>query len=288
MAAIPEGPLGKPEMREISKALTERIRRGVSIEVWTRAESGLVTTERDVNEHAPDVLALMRQLKTLHPALTFTSYDLEQHASRAEAAGISLSPTIVLRSGGRSVTLSGMFYGPLFPPLLDVMGFLSMGTTPLAAETRAAMNALDVDVEIEAFLTPFDPFSPHFLPLLAAFAVEGKRIKLKIVEASQYPVLAQQRFLNEVPLLVMNGKRFVGYWDEANLSRQIQTVAAGSDELILRERVLAAEYVSEAEARRFATEQAAAEAAGQAPPQAGGQPGGMTQTASGLIVPGRE
>jgi hypothetical protein len=263
-------------MSEIAKALQERLRRGVSLEVWTRDEGGLVSSERDVNEHAADAVGLMRQLKTLHPALTFTAYDLDRHAARAEEAGITLSPTVVFRSGGRSVQMAGLFYGPLFPPTLDVMGFLSMQTTPLAPETRTAMQALTEAVEIEAFVTPFDPFSPHLIPLLAAFAVEGKQIRLRLVEASQFPVLAGQRLLTEVPLLVINGKRFPGYWDELALSQQIQNVAAGSDEKVIRERVLTAEYVSEAEARRLAEAEAAAATA---------MEGGQT-TASGLIIPG--
>ena len=65
MPGIPAGPLGRPEMSEIAKALSERLQRGVSLEVWSREESGIVSSERDVNEHAADALALMRQLKTL-------------------------------------------------------------------------------------------------------------------------------------------------------------------------------------------------------------------------------
>lgn len=278
MPGIPAGPLGRPEMSEIAKALSERLQRGVSLEVWSREESGIVSSERDVNEHAADTLALMRQLKTLHPALTFTAYDLDKHASRAAEAGITLSPTVVFRSGGRAVQMAGLFYGPLFPPTLDVMGFLSMQTTPLAPETREAMRGLTAPIEIEAFVTPFDPFSPHLVPLLAAFAVEAKQIKLRFVEASQFPVLAGQRLLTEVPLLVINGTRFPGYWDELSLSKQIQNIASGSDEKVIRDRVLTAEYVSEAEAKRLAEAEAAA---------ASGPAGGQT-TASGLIIPGRE
>src|SRR5690606_3497787 len=120
-------------------------------------------------------LALMRQLKTLHSALTLTPYDLDKHAARAAEAGIHVSPTVVFRSGGRSLHLAGMFYGPLFPPVLDIMGFLSMGRSPLAAETQQVLHTLEGDVEVEAFLTPFDPFSVQMLPLLGAMAAETKQ-----------------------------------------------------------------------------------------------------------------
>lgn len=285
MSAVPTGPLGKPELVDISRALKERIRLGVSIETWTRPVSEIVSTDRDDGKHSEEALALMRQLKTLHPALTLTPYDLDRHASRAEQAGIQHSPTVVLRSGGRSVQFVGMLYGPLFPPFLDIMGFLSMGQTPLAPETRATLAALpaDVEVEVEAFLTPFDPFSVQMLPLLGAFAVAGKRVRLRIVESSQFPVLAGQRLVTEVPLLVMNGQHYTGYWAEQDLVEQIRRLAEGSDEKVIRARVVSAEYVSEADARRIAMEQAQQQAQGSP-----GQVSGGTQTESGLYVPGRD
>ncbi|MEX2373362.1 MAG: hypothetical protein WD800_06115, partial [Dehalococcoidia bacterium] len=212
MPALPSGPLGKAELTQIAGHLGERVRRAVSIEVWTREESGLVTGDRDTGAHAGDALALCRQLAGLHPALSITAYDLDRHADRAQRAGIHLSPTIVLRSGGRSVVLSGMFYGPLFAPFLDAIVFLSVGTTPVKAETRQALASLEGDVRIEAFVTPFDPFSERMAPLLLAFAAESKRVKLRMVEASQFPVLAGQRLLTEVPVMVKNDNRIAGYW----------------------------------------------------------------------------
>ncbi len=285
MSAVPQGPLGKRELNEIARALTERMRRAVSIEVWTRPASAIVSTERDTGAHAEETLALMRQLKTLHPALTLTPYDLEQHASRAEQAGIEHSPTVVLRAGGRSVQMVGMFYGPLFPPLLDIIGFLSQGGSPVSPETRATLQDLPADVEVEAFLTPFDPFSARMLPLLGAFAVESKRLRMRLIEVAQFPVLAGQRLITEVPLLTLNGQRFTGYWNEEALVEQIRRVAEGSDEKVIRDRVLSAEYVSEDEARRIAIEEMQAEQAQRAS-DAGQAQGG--QTASGLYVPGRE
>ncbi len=286
MTSIPGGPLGRPEMQDISRALAERLRRAVSIEVWTRTEPEIVSADRDAGEHAPETLALMRQLKTLHSALTLTPYDLDKHAARAAEAGISVSPTVVLRSGGRSVHLSGMFYGPLFPPVLDIIGFLSMGRSPLAAETQQVLHTLEGDVEVEAFLTPFDPFSVQMLPLLGAMAAETRQVRLRLVEIAQFPVLAGQRLVTEVPLLVINGKRFAGYWNETDLARQIALVAQGSDEKVIRDRVLVAEYVSEADARRFMAEQQAEAARAQAQQLGGAPPPG--QTASGLYVPGRD
>lgn len=287
MPAVPKGPLGPADLNQVRSALAERMRRSVSIEVWTRPEAAIVTEERDRGHRAEETLTLMRQLKALHPALTLTPYDLDQHASRAEAAGITLSPTVVLRAGGREVHVSGLFYGPLFPPLLDILGFLSLGTTPVAPETRATLQGLEADVEMEAFLTPFDPFSSKMLPLLGAFAVETKRLRLRMVELSQYPVLAGQRLISEVPLLVMNGQRHFGYWNEEALVEQVRRIAAGSEEKIIRDRVLTAEYVSEGEARRIAMEEMAQQSGQSVQP--GQQPGATGgQTSSGLYIPGRD
>jgi hypothetical protein len=135
---------------------------------------------------------------------------------------------------------------------------------------------------------PFDPYSAYMVRVLGAMAVASRSIKLQLTEISEFPMLAAQRSVSEVPLLTINGRRFSGIWDEAPLIEQMQRVLAGDDELVVRDRVLVAPYLSEEQTLHMAREQMAQQQAGtpgiapplRSPPAAGA--GG-----SGLIVPGR-
>ena len=289
------GPLEKPDAVQVAQYLNERVGGAVGFDVWTREESDLVRTDRDSCTHCGDVVQLGRQLASLHPALNVTIYDLEKHASRAEEAGITTPPTMIVRGSGRSIRLVGLFSGMLFPALLDLIGFISRGESPLDEESRAVLANLDDEVAIEAMVMPFDPYSAYMVRLLGSLAVASRSIKLQLTEISEFPMLAAQRSVSEIPLMTVNGRRFSGAWDEVPLIEQILRVLAGSDDPVVRDRVLVAPYMSEAQALQMAQQQMAQQQAAQQQAQGGGGrpmvppgsgplgPGG----GSGLIVPGR-
>ena len=275
------GPLEKPDAVQVAAYLEERVGGSVGFDVWSREESGLVRTDRDSCVHCGDVVQLGRQLASLHPALNVTIYDLDRHASRAEEAGITAAPTMIVRGSGRSIRLVGLFSGMLFPALLDVIGFISHGRSPLTDETREALADL-AEVEIEAMLMPFDPYSAYMAQVLGSLAAESPSIKLQLTELSEFPILAGQRSVSEIPLMTINGRRFSGAWDEAPLMEQIQRVLGGNDEPVVRERVLVTPYLSEEQAIHLAQQQQA-----QQPPAGDAQGPAAPGGGSGLIVPGR-
>lgn len=288
--------------------LQQRLMRQVAIEVWTREPEAIFTGERDDGRHAQAALELMRQLKSLHPMLTLTPYDLDRHERLAAERGIEHSPTITLRCGGRGLRTVGLFFGPFSQAFLDALGIISIGESRLAPETRVALAGIESEVTIEAFLTPFDPISVQMIPLLAAFAVEGRKFRVTVYEASQFPVLAGKRMVSQVPLLVINGQRFVGNYNEDHLREQIVRVVEGNEEPVVRDRVFASPYVSEDDAIRMSQEQAAraklqaanpgqpaqprqSEQPGPSRPQPSQQPGPPRlpgQTPGGLFLPGRD
>ncbi len=279
------GPIDKQDAVEVAQYLAPKLAAPVGFDVWTREESGLLRTDRDVCTHCDDVLELARQLASLHPALSVTSYDLEKHASRAEEAAITLPPTMVVRGSGRSIRVVGLFAGLLFPALLDLVWFVSQGQTPLEEERRIALAELP-EVEIEAMLAPYDPYSAHMARLLGAFAVEAKGIRLQLTEIAEFPVLAGQRSLTEVPVISINGRRFSGAWDDVPLLQQIQQVIEGNDEAVVRERVLSTPFLNEEEAIQRGREDLEREQAGAGGIIAPGQQPGPG-AGGGLIVPGR-
>lgn len=268
------GPLGREEALAIARWLSERISRRVGIEVWWRPDSMIVLPDRDGAVHAEMMLAAMRQLATLHPALTITPYPLEQFGERAQREAIHLAPTTVLRSGGKAIRMSGLISGMLFPPLLDVLTFLS-NETPLQPETKAALAGLPRPLDVEILLAPYDAYSGHLLRLAGAFAAESKNVRLTAVEIAEFPRLASIKAVTEVPLLSVEGRRFSGAWDEPALIEQLWRIASNDEQTVTRERIFVTEFVTEEQVRAQAEGGAASMPA---PAEGGG---------SGLIVPGR-
>ncbi|MSQ42507.1 MAG: hypothetical protein EXR65_05675 [Dehalococcoidia bacterium] len=276
MPAAPAGPLDRQTEQEVMRYLAERLATPVGLDVWTRPESALVLTDRDPCTHCAQTLATMRQLVRLHQALSVTAYDLERHASRAAAAGVEMAPTTIVRSRGHAVHVVGLCAGVLFPALLDLIGFLSQGATPLTDASREALGALQAPLRLELQVAPYDGYSAHLMRLTGALAAESRLVRLRITEVGEFPLLAARRGVTEVPLLTIEGRRFAGAWEEPALIEQIGRIVAGNEAPVIRDHVYTMPFFTEEEAQRLAAEQATATGATPAAPH------------SGLYVPGRD
>ncbi|MBX7111408.1 MAG: hypothetical protein K1X87_06120 [Dehalococcoidia bacterium] len=264
--------LSREEQAQVMAYLEQQISGSVSLEVWTRKESPLIRTDREPCVHCEDVVSVARQVAALHPALSVTLYDLDRHERRAQEAGIDRPPTTVLRGrGGRQFRITGLWAGLLFPPTLDVMAILSAGATPLSDDTRAALASLEQDVTVEVLGAAYDAYSAHMLRLVAAFAVESKRVQASFVNVANYPLLAAARSVEEIPVVFIGNKRFVGVWDGPELAEQIRRVAGGDDTPVSRGNPMSGPFYTDEEIAALAAERL------EEPPR----------TAGGLYLPGR-
>jgi hypothetical protein len=245
----------------------------VGIEVWTRAESGIVLPDRDPCEHCDDVVTVARELVSLSSLLSVTRYDLDRHADRASAEGIERAPTTVFRAHGAKLEFVGYFSGLLFPVFVDSLILAAAGATPLQAASKLALASLAAPVHLEVLVAPYDPLSAFMVRLASTLAVEQRAIRFTATEMSEFPILAGQRSLTEVPTLVINGRRFSGLFAEGELVEQVRRIAEGNNDPVIRERTTSSPY--------FTAEEARAMAASAAPPEPPPQP------PSGLFVPGR-
>ncbi len=270
---VVRGPLGPEAEIEVMQFLAERLARPVSLDVWTRGHSELTRLDRDPCEHCEDQLTLVRQLVRLTPLLSVTPYDLDRHADRAAQSGVDLAPTTTVRSGGRSVQFVGMAGGMLFPAFLDILTYLSIGQTPLEDPTRAALAMLSAPVALGVLVAPYDNYSAHLARLASALAAECRFIRLRIVDATEYPMFASLRAIEGVPLLSIAGEHFMGAWDESELVEQILRIVTGNTEPVPRSQVYAVPFITEADARRLQSETVE---------QVSSTP------SSGLYVPGRD
>lgn len=266
--------LSKEEQTQVQSYLQQNLVGPVAIEVWTRKESNLVRTDRDPCTHCDDVIAVSRQLASLHPGLSVTLYDLDRHAGRAQEAGIDRPPTTVFRGRhGRELRVTGLWSGLLFKPAVDAIALLSAGQTPMTDETKEMLAALDQDVSLEVMGAAYDGYSGYMLRLVAALAVESRHIRASFLQLAEFPMLASTRAVDEIPVLMLNNKRYVGTWDGPELAEQIRRVVTGDDDPVLRENMFSGPFYTDAEISRLAAQQG-----GQQPPP---------PTSGGLYVPGR-
>ena len=265
----------REEQQAIAAYLAERISGPVALEVWTRTESRLILTDRDPCTYCDDVIAAARILASLHPAISLTLYDMDRHADRASEANVDRPPLTVVRGrGGRTFRVLGMWSGLVFSAMLDAISFAAAGSAPLKEESQRRLASLEQDLEIEVMGAPYDAYSAHMLRLGAAVAMVAPRISLQFTELSEFPILATQRAVTEVPVISIGGRRFSGAWEEDDLVEQIMRVASGDDEPVIRDHVPVNPYLTAEQAQQLAAEQAG---------EAGGAP--LPTSPGGLLLP---
>lgn len=283
-------PMQREARAQLEMHLAQSLMGRVGLDVWTRKESGLVLPDRDSCTHCDTVAENAREIATTHSAVTFTPYDLDRHADRAEEAGIERAPTTVIRGGGRSLRFVGLWSGGLFAAFVDILVLLGNGQQLLAPESRETLVALPRSVDVELAVTPFEQLSPQMALLMAAVAAETRSVRVTITEYAEFPKLAGTRSLTQVPTVWIDGQRFEGMWSEPELVEQISRVAQDDAEPVMRERIVVVPYVSEEQAGQLAQQMGAEQPGGATgaglTPSVGG-PAAPQTGASGLFVPGR-
>jgi glutaredoxin-like protein len=95
---------------------------------------------------------------------------------------------------------SGYEYTSLIEAIVDV----SKGTTELGPKTRESLRTIGQDVRIQVFVTPTCPYCTVAVRLGHQNAVESPRVRCDMLEATEFPHLAQKYAVYGVPKTVIN------------------------------------------------------------------------------------
>jgi hypothetical protein len=276
-------PLSREAEAQLASTLQQNIQRRLSLDVWSRPVSSIYRSDRDDARHGPEMTNLVRQITSLHPAISFTPYDIDTFAKRAEQDFVTVAPTIVARSAGHSIRLVGIPAGTLFPAFIDVIVSLTYLSLPLddeiyqvIAKIESAVNS-GSPVEVELFVTPYDNISSRLYGIFGVLAAATKSVRVTITEIAEFPILAKNRLIEQVPVVTLNGHRFIGVWALHEILHQILHIAKSEDEIVVREESFSGPYVSEDEALKLASEQSL--------PLSGMSDSDLKETGSGLLIP---
>ncbi len=99
---------------------------------------------------------------------------------------------------------------------------MSKGTTNLSEETKTKLKTLDKPVHIQVFVTLTCPYCPVVASLSHKFAIENSLIKSDVIEAGEFPILAQKYSVMGVPKIIINERtELVGAVPEEQFLAQI-------------------------------------------------------------------
>jgi glutaredoxin-like protein len=163
-----------------------------------------------------DTRQLIREFAALNDKITVEVYDFMTDADKVKEYGIDKIPALaIIGKKDYGVRIYGIPYGYEFQTLIEAVINVSKGKTDLSDKTKAILAEVKAPVHIQVFVTLTCPHCPVAAAIAHKLAVESDMVRADVIEAGEFPTLAQKYAILGVPKIVINEKvEFVGAFNE--------------------------------------------------------------------------
>ncbi|HDP94642.1 MAG TPA: glutaredoxin [Candidatus Aminicenantes bacterium] len=169
---------------------------------------------------------LLTEISKLSPGINLEILDFQGDQSRARELGVDKIPaTVVMADENLGIRFFGIPGGYEFASMLDAIHMVSQSETELSPQTQTFLDNLQKEIHLQVFVTPTCPYCPAAVTLAHRMAHYSPRVTADMVEATEFPHLAQKYNVMGVPRTVINESAFLeGAAPESMLVEKIRTV----------------------------------------------------------------
>lgn len=163
-----------------------------------------------------DTRQLAQEFATLSDKITVEVYDFMADADKAKEYCIDKIPALaIIGAKDYGVRIYGIPYGYELQTLVEAVVNVSRGRTDISDKTKAILAEVKAPVHIQVFVTLTCPHCPVAAAVAHKLAIESPMIRADVIDASEFPQLAQKYSVIGVPKIVINEKvEFVGAFNE--------------------------------------------------------------------------
>jgi glutaredoxin-like protein len=186
----------------------------------------IVFTQETECQFCKQTRELVEEVTTLSNKIRAEVYDFVKDNEKAKEYRIDKVPAIaIMGDKDYGIRIYGMPYGYEFNPFIEAIINVSKGTTNLSEETKQKLKSIDKSVHIQVFVTLTCPYCSIVTGIAHKFAIENDLIQADMIEAGEFPHLAQKYSVMGVPKVVINEQtEFVGALPEENFLQQVLLV----------------------------------------------------------------
>jgi glutaredoxin-like protein len=163
---------------------------------------------------------LIEELAGLTDKLKVEVKDFLKNEAEARKLGVEKIPAIVLLGAGDKdygIRLYGIPAGYEFVSLMESLDMVSKGDSGLSPASRTKLKALQKPLALQVFVTPTCPYCPRAVVLAFRLAMESPLVSASMVEATEFPHLANKYQVSGVPHTVIGDspQPMIGAYPEA-------------------------------------------------------------------------
>ncbi|MEM0383625.1 MAG: thioredoxin family protein [Candidatus Caldarchaeum sp.] len=176
---------------------------GMSSEVIMR-----VFTQEFECQYCRDLRELAEELAELaNGKIRLETYEFEKDKQAAEKWRVDKIPALLLHGEKEfGVRYFGLPAGYEFAALLEDLNDVSRGKSRLSPSTVERLKRINTPVHIQVFVTPTCPYCPRAVRTAHQMALENMLITADMVEAIEFPHLANKYDVMAVPKVVINDR----------------------------------------------------------------------------------
>ncbi|MBI5211121.1 MAG: thioredoxin family protein [Elusimicrobia bacterium] len=189
----------------------------------------LVFFKEDGSDACARAESLLREVAALSDKLELEVLHRYLDDKVAADYGIEAAPTLILvgPAGGR-VRMLGKLSGYEFAVMMAALKDTASGTAEVGEPAREKLDWVAQPVRIRVFVDPTCVHCPKVARAAQRFAVRYPLVTAEIIDASGFPVLAEQYEVDQVPKTVINDRVLVlGAAPEAALAQAVALSVQG-------------------------------------------------------------
>ncbi|MBE3576361.1 MAG: thioredoxin family protein [Limnochordales bacterium] len=229
-------PLLREQDRQAVRTRLQELVGPVKLLLFVQKPSPLIIPgeERSRCQYCREMQQLLEEVVELSPQLSLEVVDWKVDPERARQYAIDKVPALVLLKGDGTDTRirffgipSGYEFSTLIEDILDV----ARGAGRLQEATRDFLRSLQQPLHLQVFVTPTCPYCPQAVRLAHQLALESDMVRADMIEAMEFPELAEQYGVMGVPRTVINDRQFLeGAVPEEMLVQALAAITAvGND-----------------------------------------------------------
>ncbi len=181
-------------------------------------------------DYCEDTLQLVEEVAAISDKLRIQQLDIEDDAALARQYNVDKTPGLVIAARDADqivdygIRFAGIPSGHEFSSLIHDLVVVSSRDSGLNEKTRHFLQDLEQPVLLQVFVTPTCPYCPQAVLLAHQMALESPLVQAEMVEAMEFPDLAERHHVSGVPQTTINAgaNHVVGAVPEDYLVEQIR------------------------------------------------------------------
>lgn len=184
--------------------------------------------------YCDEIKQLLSEVAGLSAKLELRTFDFDENVAEREQYKVEQAPVFILagKEDGKTKDFGIRFYGipsgHEFASLINDLVLVSSRDSGLQPDTRQFLADLKKPIHLQVFVTPTCPYCTQAVILAHQMALESEKVTADMVEATEFPELAERFNVSGVPQTTINrgAGTVVGAYPESQLVAEIKAALA--------------------------------------------------------------